>query len=376
MRAMRNSMKIAFPSFTYPAIATLVLLILLVIFVLATSDGDPLALARLGTLYSENDPNGTQGYDGQFVYYIAMNPYPKLVAPLLDVPAYRYQRILLPLLSRLLSFGFRPIIPWILPALGILSQTVGTLLVSELLAGWGVSRWYSLVYGLWVGFTLAVRLDLPEPLAYCLVAGAILANERRQPFFSWVLYGLALFAKEVTILFVMAAVLSYLSERRWREVLGIGLMAVLPYFLFQGWLWLVYGEMGIGSGGAMATPFEIIPFMGLLRIGHYSLVYLIAMSVVFVPAIILPVIWGMWVSIRKILSEQTNAFVLALLLNAAAVMFLPFSTFRETGGLLRFACGLVLALILFAGKYKYYRVLNYSWFWLFLNVFLFKTGGA
>jgi len=51
---------------------------------------------------------------------------------------------------------------------------------------------------------------------------------------------------------------------------------------------------------------------------------------------------------------------------------LPFSTFRETGGLLRFACGLVLALLLFAGRSQSKRALNYTVFWLALNAFLLK----
>ncbi len=361
--------------FLNPALITLVLMSSLILFVLAKAGGDPMTLVRMGSFYYENDPQGSQGYDGQFVYYIAVNPQPGAVSPHLDVPAYRYQRILLPLSARAVSLGILPLIPWVLPILGIISQTVGTLLVGELLAGWGVNRWYALVYGLWVGFGLAIRLDLPEPLAYCLIAGAILAHERRRAVLSWVLYGLALFAKEVTILFFLAAILSYLSEKRWRDALGIGLVAGVPFLLFQGWLWLTFGEMGIGSGGAMATPFEIIPFMGLFRIGSFSVVYLLAMLVVFVPTIILPTVWGVWVSIRKLLVQEVNVVVLALLLNAIAIMLLPFSTFRETGGVLRFACGLVLAVILYAGRFGVRRVLNYSWFWLCLNVFLFKTGG-
>ncbi len=361
--------------FLNPAFVTFGFMCLLIFVVLTIAGGDPMTLVRIGSFYYENDPQGSQGYDGQFVYYIAINPQPEAVAQQLDAPAYRYQRILLPLTARLLSLGILPVIAWILPILGILSQTVGTLLVSELLAGWGVSRWYALVYGLWVGFGLAVRLDLPEPLAYCLVAGALLAHERRRMVLSWVLYGLALFAKEVTVLFLLAALLAYLSEKRWRDALGMGLVAGAPFLLFQGWLWQTFGEMGISSGGAMATPFEIIPFMGLFRIGSFSLIYLLAMLVVFVPTIVLPSVWGAWVAIRKLLAQQINVIVLALLLNAIAIMLLPFSTFRETGGLLRFACGLVLAVILFAGRYGVKRVLNYSWFWLCLNVFLFKTGG-
>jgi hypothetical protein len=262
----------------------------------------------------------------------------------------------------------------VLALLGILSQTVGTWLVAKLLAGWGISPWYALVYGLFAGFLLAVRLDLPEPLAYALIAGALLAGERRHTISSSLLYGLALFAKEVTLVFLLAAALDHLAHRRWRDLAGLLLIGLLPYLLFQGWLWIVFGEPGLGSGGAMATPFEIIPFMGLWRIGSYSLVYLAAMILVFGPAAILPSIWGAWASLKKIVLGEINVVVLALLTNAMLVASLPFSTFRETGGVLRILCGLVLAVLLFAARYHQNRVLKYSWLWLVLNVFLLKTG--
>lgn len=356
-----------------PALATLAALLVLVTIVIFSEAGDPLALARLGTQYSLGDPNGTQGYDGQFVFYIARNPHPAEVAPHLDVPAYRYQRILMPLLARLAALGNTDLLPWALIGLGILSQAVGTFLVAELLHGWGASRWYALVYGLWVGFALAVRLDLPEPLAFALVVGALLAGERKHPWLSCLLYCLALFAKEVTVVFLLAAIGESLWSRRWSQLAGLLLVAGLPYLVFQGCLWAQFGQPGLGSGGAMATPFEFIPFMGLWRIGAYSPIYLGAMLVVFAPAALLPSVWGIWVSLKKLLQGEINVVVLALLFNALLIASLPFSTFRETGGLLRFICGLVLSVLLFGARYRLQRVLRYSWLWLVLDVFLIKA---
>jgi hypothetical protein len=361
------------PTGLLPALVVLVGMLLVALAVIAAEGGDPLALARLGTRYLNGDPSGTQGYDGQFVYYIALDPRPEQVAPRLDVPAYRYQRILLPISARMLSVGNVSALPWVLGLIGILSQAAGTWIVAELLAGWGVSRWYALVYGLFAGFTLAVRLDLPEPLAYALVAGAILAGERHKGLLSSFLYGLSLFAKEVTIVFVLAAALDHLAHRRWRDLGILVLVGVLPFLLFQGWLWGIFGQFGLSSGGDMATPFEIIPFMGLWRIGAYSLIYLAAMLVVFGPAAVLPAVWGAWASLKKILSGDINVVVLALLTNATLVATLPFSTFRETGGVLRILCGLVLAVLLFAARYQQHQVLRLSWLWLVLNVFLIKT---
>lgn len=359
----------------HPASLTLAVMWMLVIIVLAANDWNPLSLARLGTRYSEGDINGSEGYDGQFVYYIARQIRPSEAALFLDAPAYRYQRILLPLMGWLLSLGSFELIPWTLMVLGVASQAAGVWLVAEILAGWGVNRWYALVYGLWVGFVLSVRLDLPEPLAFALVAGAILAGERNHPRLSWLLYGLALFAKEVTVAFLLAAVINHLAQRRWRDLGGLLMVGLLPYALFQLWLWWVFGELGLGSGGAMATPFEWVPFMGLFRIAQYSPAYLAAMLVVFAPTVLLPALWGIWTSLKKLWAGQINVVVLSLLINALLIPFLPFSTFRETGGLLRFMCGLVLAVILYAARYDMSRVLKYSWFWLVMNAFILKPGG-
>jgi len=88
---------------------------------------------------------------------------------------------------------------------------------------------------------------------------------------------------------------------------------------------------------------------------------------------VLPALWGVWVGAKRWLSGETGVVVFALLLNSLVIPFLPFSTFRETGGLLRFACGLVLSVILTASRYRMWKVLNYSQLWLVLNVFLLKS---
>jgi tetrahydromethanopterin S-methyltransferase subunit F len=355
-----------------PTMITCLASILLVAISIVRGGGDPLTLARIGTRFSEGNPEGTEGYDGQFVYYIARDPDPERVAPYLDVPAYRYQRILLPALARGLSFGNMDAIPWVLALLGIVSLTAGTWAAEQILLGWGVRRWYALVYGLWAGFLLAVILDLPEPLAYGLVAGGLLALERDKHLIGWCLLGLSVFAKEVAMLFILAGVLAYFFQRRWREMIALGMIGVVPFLVFQAWLWAIFGQPGIGSGGAMSTSFELIPYMGILRIGGESVSYLLAMLVVFGPAVILPSIWGVITSFKYWLDDERNVIVLGLFINAAIIAFLPFSTFRETGGILRFACGLVLAVLLFSARYRQRRALNYSILWIVLNVFLLK----
>lgn len=356
-----------------PALVVLAAMVLLAASVVLSSGGDPLALIRIGTQYSIGDPDGTEGYDGQFGYYIALDPNPQTVVPHLDIPAYRYQRILLSVLGRVLSLGNSQALPWVLILICILSQAAGTFAVSELLAGWRINRWYALAYGLWAGLTLSVRLTLPESLAFGFVAVAMLARERGYPVRSWIAFALALFAKEVAILFIAAQLLNDLYHRQWRNLFGLGITALLPYAIFQLWLWQVFGKPGIGAGGAGSTPFELIPYMGLLRIAYYSVPYLLAMLVVFGPAVVLPSAWGIWISIKNWWMGQRNVIVLVLFLNALSVAFLPFSTFRETGAILRLATGLVLAVVLFAARFRMIKILNYSLLWIVLNVFLLKS---
>jgi hypothetical protein len=282
-----------------PASTTLVVVLLLITWVIAQERWDPMSLVRVGTRFSELDPNGTDGYDGQFVYYIARELNPEKVSPYIDNPPYRYQRILLPVLGRALSFGDLALIPWTLPAIGIISHVLGTWMIMKILEEFRINPWYALIYGLWSGFLLAIRLDLPEPLAYALVIGAVTANRGHRPALSWFLFGLAIFAKEVTFIFALSQLGYDLWKRRYRHVIGLVIIAIIPYLLFQIWLWSVFGSPGIGSGGAMATPFEFIPFMGFLRIADFSLLLMFAFLVVFGPSIFFPAVWGVWEGVKR-----------------------------------------------------------------------------
>jgi hypothetical protein len=89
--------------------------------------------------------------------------------------------------------------------------------------------------------------------------------------------------------------------------------------------------------------------------------------------VVFPGFWGLWEVGKRFLKKDINNINLALGLHAVSILFLPFSTFREPGGLLRYACGLVLVVILFAARNQHQRALHYIPLWLVLNVFLLKS---
>jgi len=331
---------------------------------LSLAGWDPVGLAQVGTQYSQGDSEGTQGYDGQFAYYIALSPVPEDVAPKLDVPGYRYQRILYPITARVLALGQSALVPWSLFLLNLAAHALGTWAVAKWLTVRGSAAAYALVYGLWVGLISSVGLDLNEPLAYGLIACAWLARSSKKPRLAAVLLTLSLFAKETSLLFWAAAVMADIIHKRWRNsVLWLGAGGII-FLGWQVWLWVTFGHPGIGSGGAMATPFEWIPFMGLMRIGLMSLPAMGIFLMIFGPSIIFPTVWGVIVSLRDMLRGKFGSETWALLINAVAVAFLPFSTFREPLGLVRVASGLVLGVIFYTARRGHRRAQNYSLFWI------------
>jgi hypothetical protein len=83
------------------------------------------------------------GYDGQFNYYMALDPVNARYY--MDVPAYRYGRILFPMTARLLALGQPDVVPYTLILINWLALAGGTLgLASALLSPLWRARppWY------------------------------------------------------------------------------------------------------------------------------------------------------------------------------------------------------------------------------------------
>jgi spermidine synthase len=361
-----------------------VVLILGLVYVgltLARYSGDPLAFALVGTRYGEGDSQGTEGYDGQFAYFIARDPAGGWRH--CDVPAYRYQRVLYPLLAWALGLGQPGAVGWTLIGLNLVALAGGTYFTERLLAARGVSRWYALAYGLYGGLVAGLRLDLTEPLAYGLVQGALWAWEgagggrqeaggREQEAgsrggswpFAMLLLALAALAKE-TALIAAGGLLLYLAlERRWREAVTLGVGVGLPFVAWQVALWAWLGEPGVGAGGAMATSFELLPFAGLWRVATASWSVFWLLLAIEGPLFVVPTVWALVASAQDLLRGRRHPWITLLLVQAAVLPFLPFSTWREPLAMARLAAGLVGATLLYGARRRSRRVLTFSLFWL------------
>ncbi|MEB2288320.1 MAG: hypothetical protein OZ934_09435 [Anaerolineae bacterium] len=345
--------------------------------IFAVNDADPLAFVTLGECFSvcagadgTACPPDSEGYDGQFAYYIARDP---VASPgCLDAPAYRLQRILLPALARTLSLGQTALIPWALVAINLAALVGGTALLEDLLLRMGTSRWYALSYGLFAGVFMAVRLSTAEPLAYGLALAAVWLAARERLTGAAILLALAALAKETTAFFALGIALHLVLIGRWRAVLTLALIAAAPFLAWQGVLIAWLGTPGVGSGGALATAFTPIPYGGVWQIALEGglLVFLVLGVLLAIPAAVVPSLWGLWRAARDLRGGQSDLAACLLLANAAIMPFVPFSTYREFLGLLRFMPGLVIAVVWYAAAHRQRRALRYSTLWIVLIAFV------
>lgn len=356
------------------------LVYLIVIF--AINGADIKTFVTIGSCYSSCDfsmdegcPEGTDnGYDGQYAYYIARDP--AHATGCMDVPAYRYQRILLPMLGYALSFGVDNLIPVIFIAVNLGMLVFSVALLETLMTNLRVSRWYALVYGLFFGVVIGVRVSTTEPLAYGLVIVAIWLSQQEDehPWQQALLLLAAVMAKETTMQFVAGYLLYYVLVGRWRDGLRLGLIVGIPFVIWQLYLYSWIGTFGVGSGGGGATSFEIIPYNGVWRIltETNNLAAFVLLGMLVIPSTVLPSAWGLWVTARELWQRQEYHLYTCLhLINAATVVFVPFSTYREFLGIFRFIVGLVLTHLLYAAlRCRGKRSLVYSTLWIILLLFV------
>jgi hypothetical protein len=219
------------------------------------------------------------GYDGQFFYYLALDP--ANARFYMDVSTYRYTRILYPIVARVLALGRPDLIPWTLWLINWLSIAGGALAVAAWLKRRGFSPWFALVYGLYPGLIVALQRDLSEALAYGLAATAVYVFDygpRRRELLAAGIFALAALTRETTavIPLVYAAALLFGSgaEMRWRRRLRanwgravlFGAIAIGPLALYKLFLlaWL-------GAGHDIGIPLAHLPFQGLWYWRYWSI---------------------------------------------------------------------------------------------------------
>lgn len=238
----------------------------------------------------------SHGYDGQFAYFIALDPLNARYY--MPDPAYRYTRILYPAVARTLALGNPSIVPVSLILVNLVAIAAGTVALAAWFMRSGLSSWLALVYGLYPGLFVGLRRDLTEPLAYGLVVIAIYLlyyGGRRRLFVAGVVLGLAALTREQVAIFgvVFGLALLFLpggwrrddpwipKGSRWS---GLFLLAMTlgPLLLYKAFLlhWL-------GSTGTPSNNFpSVVPFGGFLSQLRWTWDKIVSLPTVVVPGIL------------------------------------------------------------------------------------------
>ena len=294
------------------------------------------------------------GYDGQFCYYIALDPVNARYY--IDTPAYRYERILYPLVARALALGQPSLVPYTLILVNLLAISGCVLLLAFWLRRRKISPWLAVVYGLYSGVFVGFERDLTEPLAYFFVMLAVyLYDFRRSVIWAGICFGLATLARETALIFALpyiAAVLLHSrsvdragSSRFWRSAVAnwrpaalmLGLAAG-PFLIYKLFLTLWIGGTGV-PGEVMP---RLIPFSGLIVLLPWRSDEIISLEAVAIPGVIC-----LALSLWAILKRRATIAVWALLLNVVVlVLMLNASSYYDSGAALRVTIGVVLAALL------------------------------
>ncbi|HLW15912.1 MAG TPA: hypothetical protein VKV69_00940 [Actinomycetota bacterium] len=238
---------------------------------LATSHWDASAFVRAGNVYAhpgQTPKNLTVidgiGYDGQFYYRLALDPFSGARTKFgitLDQPGRRQQRILYPVLAWIFSGGGKPgAVPWaliVINAVGlVLIALVGTTLVR--------SPWWGLAFAVIPGVLVALTHDTGEVIAILLALGFLTLFRRDRFALATIALTFAAFARETTLVFALGLLVAALIARR-RTYLVCALVPLIAFGAWQVFLGARWGTPPLlSAGGRDISP---IPFYGLILAG-------------------------------------------------------------------------------------------------------------
>ncbi|HKP53377.1 MAG TPA: hypothetical protein VJ183_12095 [Chloroflexia bacterium] len=237
------------------------------------------------------DKNGV-GYDGQFAYFIALDPINARYYLDQGFVSYRYTRILYPIAARALALGNRDWVPATMVMVNLLAITGGAWAVAAWCRRRALSPWLALVYVFYVGQVMGFVRSLNEPLAYALVALSIYLFERFPRYRLWaaLVFALAALARESTLIFPLLYALHLFFEsapgltftRRLRKGILFLAVSIIPAAVWQVWLLSWLGSAGWGQGAGLFR----IPLSGLLDLYPLGPSTLEVVEVVIVPGLL------------------------------------------------------------------------------------------
>jgi hypothetical protein len=205
-------------------------------------------LAQLPRGVAIADPNQA-GYDGQFYYRLALNPFDwaRTAFGITMDQSYRYTRIGYPVLAWLASFGQHQLVPYVLVLINLFGVAAMAVLGGMFARASGRHALFGLAFAAYFGLVISVGRDTAEPVAEACMLGGLLAYRRSRYLLAAGLFAFGAITRE-TILFAPAAIavvrLIEMARRRARPGLAdltwivpavvYGVVEVAVHFVVKG----------------------------------------------------------------------------------------------------------------------------------------------
>ena len=263
-----------------PVACLLTLLLALSLFTVgqfALRHGDPSAFIVAGDRYS--DPaavpanvtvlRGSEGYDGQFYYRLALDPFTSTETEYgitLDNAPYRHQRILYPLIVHAVTLGDARFVPVAMIATNFAFFCLLAWLSAMLAQSLGRHALWGLLIVAQPGLLISYSRDLVEIVEAAFLIGSVLLVRRGRVGWATVLLTLAVMTRETSLLVAVAAAGAWSWDRvRDRRACPFGwsYFAVpgVAFGALQSALYLDWGRFPVRAGRRVLGD---VPFTGFL----------------------------------------------------------------------------------------------------------------
>ncbi|MFA6255099.1 MAG: hypothetical protein WC675_03655 [Patescibacteria group bacterium] len=211
------------------------------------------------------------GYDGQFYYRLALNPFTKNQTEYgvrLDLPALRQQRIAYPLVVWLLSFSQPALVPIFLLIVNYLALCTIGWLAGKVLQLFNVNALWGIFLSFYPGFLFTLSRDLTEILAVFFLLASLFFYKTNKYFFLSLALIFTVLTRETNFIFLIALFVASLylywskKERNYKLVLYSSIAPVLVFLFWHFYLHSVWGTWPLFIDSHFNT--YLIPLYGLI----------------------------------------------------------------------------------------------------------------
>ncbi|MFH1112261.1 MAG: hypothetical protein V1712_04325 [Patescibacteria group bacterium] len=217
------------------------------------------------------------GYDGQFYYRLALNPFTNKWVEngiRFDNAPYRHQRILYPLIIWFLSFGSVNLVPFLMVFFNYIVLCLIAWLGARYAAMFNRHALWGMALAFYPEFIFSLSRNLTEIIEVCLIIAGLYAIRQRKWVGATIFLLLGVFARETSIIVALAVLASNLLAKlpllaKWKiERIYPWYVWAVPlgsYGVWQSLLWYVWGSPPLSG----ATRVLGLPFLGLFSNFHF-----------------------------------------------------------------------------------------------------------